>query len=158
LPPALAQFASRRLDLKPLRRAAALLIVSLALALLGAVAQWRHLENRLARLQHEIRQTFAAAFPGTPIVDPILQWGSKQRESMQARDDALDTAVGVAARLAIPVRPRAIEVGEGGVRLTLTDSDAAQYRSQLEAFGRPERMPAGSGFTQFIYPLGREQR
>jgi hypothetical protein len=156
LPPALAQFASQRLDLRPLYRVAALLAASFALALLGTVAHWQHLENRLARLQHEIRQTFAAAFPGTPIVDPILQWESKQRESMQARDDALDTAVGVAARLGIPARPRALEAGEGGVRLTLTDSDAAQYRTQLEAFGKPERMPAGSGFTQFIYPLGRE--
>jgi hypothetical protein len=159
LPPALARFASRRLDLRPLRATGVLLAVATVLALLGAVAHWRHLENRMAHLQHEIRQTFAAAFPGTPIIDPILQWESKQRESMQARDDAFDTAVRVAARLNIPLRPHGIEVGEeGGVRLTLTDSDAAQFNSQLEAIGRPEKMPAGAGFTQFTYRLGREQR
>jgi hypothetical protein len=158
LPPALARFASRRFDLRPLRSVCLLLAVSAVLALLGAVVHWRHLENRMTRLQHEVRQTFAAAFPGTPIVDPILQWESKQRESMQGRDDALDTAVRVAARLNIPVRPRAIEVGEGGLRLTLTDSDAAQFKSQLEAFGKSEKMPATPGFTQFIYRLEREQR
>ena len=82
--------------------------VSAALALLGTVAHWRQLENRAARLQHEIRQTFAAAYPGTPIVDPVLQWESKRRESLQVRDDALDTAVRVAARLNLPIRPRGI--------------------------------------------------
>lgn len=158
LPPALARFASRRFDLRPLRRAGVLLAVSAALALLGTVAHWRQLENRAARLQHEIRQTFAAAYPGTPIVDPVLQWESKRRESLQVRDDALDTAVRVAARLNLPIRPRGIEVGEGGVRLTLTDSDAAQFKPQLEALGKPERMPAGPGFTQLAYRFGREQR
>lgn len=58
----------------------------------------------------------------------------------------------------IPVRPRKIEIGEGGVRLTLTDSDAAQFKAQLEAIGRLESMPAGPGFTQVSYRLGREQR
>ncbi|MDR0576253.1 MAG: hypothetical protein LBI87_01630 [Candidatus Accumulibacter sp.] len=158
LPPALARLASRRLDLRPLRATGALLAASIILALLAAVAHWRHLENRAANLQHEIRQTFAAAFPGTPIVDPILQWESKRRESTQTRDDALDAAIGLAARLKIPVKPRGIEASEAGVRLTLTDSDAAQYQSRLEAAGKPEKTPAGPGFTQFLYRPGREQR
>ncbi|MDR2788768.1 MAG: hypothetical protein LBD06_10540 [Candidatus Accumulibacter sp.] len=159
LPPALARFASRRFDPRPLRRAGALLAVSFVLFMLSAVAQWRQLEDRAARLRHEIRQTFAAAFPGTPIIDPILQWESKQRESTGARDDALDAAIRFAARLDVPIRPRGIEVGEeGSVRLTLTDSDAAQFASQLEAIGRPEKMPAGAGFTQFIYRFERERR
>ncbi|MDR1708313.1 MAG: hypothetical protein LBS70_01155 [Candidatus Accumulibacter sp.] len=158
LPAALARFASRRFDLRPLRGVAALLGIAAILALLAAVVHWRQLENRAARLQHEIRQTFAAAYPGTPIVDPILQWESKRRESMRAGDDALDAVIGFAARLNAPLRPRAIESGEAGVRLTLTDSDAAQFKTQLEAIGRPEKMPAGAGFTQFIYRLGREQR
>lgn len=158
LPEALAHFAGRRVDLRPLRRAGVLLVVSALLALTGAVAHWRHLENRLAGLQHEIRQTFAAAYPGTPIVDPILQWESKRRESLQARDDALDTAVRLAARLNVPLRPRALEVSEGGVRLTLSEGDAAQFKPQLEALGTPERLPAGPGFTQLTYRLGREPR
>jgi hypothetical protein len=159
LPSALARFAGRRFDPRPLRRAGALLAVCAALALLGAVVEWRQLEDRVMRLRHEIRQTFAAAYPGTPIVDPILQWESKQRESMQNGDDALDTALRVAARLDLPIKPRGIEVGEeGAVRLTLTDSDAAQYGAQLEVIGRPEKMPAGAGFTQFIYRFGRERR
>ncbi|MDR3300851.1 MAG: hypothetical protein LBU43_12875 [Candidatus Accumulibacter sp.] len=157
LPAALKRLASQRLDLRPLRAAGVWLAVAAVLALLGAVAHWRQLENRLARLQHEIRQTFAVAFPGTPIVDPILQWESKQRESTRAGDDALDTAVGVAARLDVPLRPRGIEVGDGGgVRLTLTDSDAAQFKARLETLGRAEQMPAGAGFTQFIYRFERE--
>jgi hypothetical protein len=156
LPPALARFASRRLDLRPLRNLGLLLAVSALLSLFGALAHWRHLENRMARLQHEVRQTFAASFPGTPIVDPILQWESKQRESREARDDALDAVVRFAARLNIPVRPRAIESGEGGLRLTLTDSEAAQFRQQLEAVGKPEKMPTTPGFTQFIYRPERE--
>ncbi|GHU33472.1 hypothetical protein AGMMS50256_25450 [Betaproteobacteria bacterium] len=158
LPAVLSRFASRRFDLRPLRSVGMLLAVSVVLALFGTIAHWRHLENRVARLQHEVRQTFAAAFPGTPIIDPTLQWESKQRESREARDDALDTAVRIAARLNVPIRPRAIEVGEAGLRLTLTDSDAAQFKSQLEAFGKSEKMPATPGFTQFIYRLERDQR
>jgi len=158
LPVALARFASRRFDLRPWRRTALLLAVSAVLSVLGTVAHWRHLESRQAELQHEIRQTFAAAYPGTPIVDAVLQWESKQRESAQTRDDALDTAIRIAARLNVPVRPRKIEISEGGARLTLTDSDAAQFKVQLEAIGRPESMPAGPGFTQVSYRLGREQR
>jgi type II secretory pathway component PulL len=156
LPPALARFARRRLDPRSWRRVAMLLVAACALALLGAIAHWRDLENRVARLHHEIRQTFAATFPGTPIIDPILQWESMQRASAP-RDDALDAAIRLANRLDIPIRPRGIEVGnEGGVRLTLTDSDAAQFDAQLAAIGKAEKMPAGAGFTQLIYRFAQE--
>lgn len=158
LPATLARFAGRRLDFRPWRRTGLLLAASAGLTLLAAIARWQYLENRLAGLQHEIRQTFAAAYPGTPIVDPILQWQSKQREAMQGQDDALEAAVRFAARLKLPLRPRGLEVSESGVRLTLTDSDAAQFKSSLEAMGHPDSLPAGPGFTQLSYRLGRETR
>ncbi|WP_153111858.1 type II secretion system protein GspL [Propionivibrio limicola] len=158
LPKSLGRFAKRGFDVKLLRKSAVLLATSAALLLLGTVIHWRQLESREARLQHEIRQTFATAYPGTPIIDPLLQWESKQREGGQGRGDALDAVIHLAARLNAPIRPRRIESGEGFVRLTLTDSEVAQFKMQLDAFGKPETSPAESGFTRLTYRLDRASR
>lgn len=153
LPRSLAHFARQRFDLCRLHKTFALMATSLILLLVGAVIHWRQLESREARLQHEIRQTFATAFPGTPIVDPVLQWESKQREAAQGRGDALDAVMHLAARLDTPLHPRRIESGSGFVRLMLADSEVTQFRAQLEAIGKPETSPSESGQMRVSFPL-----
>ena len=155
LPRSVARFAKQSFD--PGRWVPSLVLVGAAAAvlLLGALIHWRQLESRDSRLQHEIRQTFATAFPGTPIVDPVLQWESRQRAAAQGGADALDAVVDLAARLNAPVRPRRIEAGEGFIRLILADSEVAQFKAQLEAAGKPETSPAEAGLARLTYRIAR---
>lgn len=156
LPASFSRFNKKSFDLRLLRRPALLLALCGALALAGSVLHWRQLENREARLRHEIRQTFASAFPGTPIIDPLLQWESKVREqSGAARGDALDDVLSLAARLNAPVHPRRVEARDGLVRLTLTDSEVAQFKTQLNGVMRPESTPAEAGLTRLQFSLAR---
>jgi general secretion pathway protein L len=139
-----------------LRRSALLLAVSGVLLLLGAVLHWRQLEKQEIGLQHEIRQTFAARFPGTTIVDPALQWESRRRElAPLARGDSLDALLILAGRINAPIHPRRIEVRDGLLRITLTDTDAAQFKAQLDAAGPPESSPAETGFTRLQFRAAR---
>lgn len=154
---ALARFGGGRFDPSSWRRTFALAAVSAALLLAGAEIHWQRLENREARLRHEIRQTFAAAYPGTPIVDPVLQWESKQRETKAGQGDALDAVARLATAIDAPIRPRRIEAGEGIVRLTLTDGDVARFKDQLHTAGTPETVPAEPGLTRLNYRSVRER-
>ena len=145
-------FAKTAFDPRPWRRPALLLAISASLLLLANVIHWRQLEGREKRLQHEIRQTFATAFPGTPIIDPLLQWESKARErAAVAAGDALDAVLMLAGRLDLPLHPRRVEARDGWVRLTLTDSEAAQFKSQLDAAGSPETTPAEAGYSRLQF-------
>ena len=156
LPASLSRFNQQSFDWRRLHRPALMLALSCALLLVGSVAHWRQLENRESRLRHEIRQTFATTFPGTPIIDPLLQWESKVREqSGVSRGDALDDVVGLAARLNAPVHPRRIEARDGFVRLTLTDTEVAQFKAQLDSVMPPESTPAETGLTRLQFRLAR---
>ena len=156
LPASFSRFNKQAFDLRLLRRPALLLGLCAALSLVASVLHWRQLESRESRLRHEIRQTFATTFPGTPIIDPLLQWESKVREqSGVSRGDALDDAVGLAARLNAPVHPRRIEARDGFVRLTLTDTEVAQFRAQLDSVMHPESTPAETGLTRLQFSLAR---
>ncbi|MFZ4538647.1 type II secretion system protein GspL [Propionivibrio sp.] len=152
----LAHFRQKAFDPRTLRRSAFMLAISCLLLLLSNVIHWRQLENREARLQHEIRQTFATTFPGTPIIDPALQWESKMREQASpSNSDALDAVLALATRLNVPIHPRRIEAGEGLVRITLTDTEVGQFKAQLDGAGRPESSPAETGFTRLQFRISR---
>jgi len=156
LPAALLHFNKKAFDPRRLQRAGLLLVLSCALLLVGSVVHWRQLENREARLRHEVRQTFATTFPGTPIIDPLLQWESKLREqSGAAKADALDAVLALAARLNAPLHPRRLEARDGFVRLTLTDTEVAQFKAQLDSVGRPESTPAETGLTRLQFSRAR---
>lgn len=157
LPGTLARFPERRFDPRSWRRTCVLGGLSAVLLLAGAAIHWQRLEGREARLQHEIRQTFAAAYPGTPIVDPVLQWESKQRVATVEKGDALDAVARLAAAIDAPIRPRGIEAGEGVVRLTLTDGDAARFKTQLDAAGTPETASVEPGVIRLTYRPARER-
>ena len=158
LPKSLSRFNRRGFDVRQWYRSLTLGAASAALLLLGTVFQWQQLERRESRLQHEIRQTFATAFPGTPIVDPVLQWESKQRERAPEQGDALNAVILLSSRLDVPLRPRRIEAGDGYVRLVLTDSEVAQFKAQLNAIGQPETSPGEPGLTRLNYSLERIAR
>ena len=150
----LASHGKKRFDPRTLRRSAVLLAISAGVLLLGNVIHWRQLEAREKALQHEIRQTFASAYPGTPIIDPLLQWESKTRELSAANHgDALDAVLNLASRLNLPLHPRRIEARDGQVRITVSDSEAAQFKAQLDASGAPEASPAEAGLTRLQFRL-----
>lgn len=129
--------------------------LALALAitmLLSAIVHWQILERREKALKDEMRQTFATAFPGTPIVsDPYLQWESLRSEGQAGGKpvrDALDTAASIANTLGGEIRPRSIDVKDGIARVLMTESDAAKVRPQLEGKPEYEFAPADAGFTR----------
>lgn len=132
-------------------RRSAWLAGALALALLlVAIGHWQQLERREKSLKEEIRQTFAAAFPGTPIVDPVMQWESKRREFSgdPAQRDALDHLSAFALKLA-DIQPRSAEYRDGTIRIVLTESDVARIRPRLEQSGHEFNFsPAESGFSR----------
>ena len=143
-----------RFDPRSLRRAALLLALSVGVLLVGQIVRWRQLESREYRLHNEIRQTFATRFPGTPIVDPILQWESKQREQQnRSRSDALDAVLALASRINAPIHPRRIESRDALVRITLPDSEVTQFKGQLDNAGAHESAPAEAGLTRLQYKL-----
>ena len=151
LPKSLARFSTSSFELRQLYRPSAMLAILALLLMLNALIHWQRLEHRETNLQHEIRQTFATIFPGTPIIDPILQWESKQREVSQTQADALDSVISFAAHVDAPIRPSRIEAGDGYIRLVLTDSEVAQFRKQLEAVGKLETSPAEPGLTRLNF-------
>ncbi len=139
--------------LRQFKRSGVLVLALAGVLLLSAIVRWQQLETREKALKAEIRQTFATAFPGTPIVmDPYLQWESRRRESGSGegyvRDD-LDLIASLANTLGGDIHPRSIESRDGAIRVLLTESDAAKIRETMEKSGRPhEFVAAEAGFSR----------
>lgn len=143
-------------DPRRLSRSAILLALSASLLLFGHVLHWRQLENQQERLQHEIRQTFATRFPGTKIIDPALQWESKMRElAPLANGDALDALLMLAAQVNSPLHPRRIEARDGLIDITLSNAEAAQFKTQLDGAGGTQSSPAEPGLTRLQFRVSR---
>jgi len=140
-------------DIRQFKRSGVLALAIGGILLLSGIARWQQLETREKALKAEIRQTFATAFPGTPIVmDPYLQWESRRRESGggegYVRDD-LDLIASLANTLGGDIHPRSIESRDGAIRVLLTESDAAKIREIMEKSGRPhEFVAAEAGFSR----------
>lgn len=106
------------------RRAALLMGLVAGAFLLSLALRWQSLSHRESLLQQEIRQIFAATFPGTPIVDPALQWHSLRPSPYhQTTTDALDSLQKLATDLGKPIHPQQIEVSPSAIRLTLSESE-----------------------------------
>ena len=143
-------------DPRRLSRSAMLLALSASLLLVGHLVYWRQLENRQERLQHEIRQTFATRFPGTKIIDPVLQWESKMRElAPLANGDALDALLMLATRVNLPLHPRRIEARDGLIDITLSNAEAAQFKTQLDGAGGTPLSSAEPGMTRLQFRISR---
>lgn len=143
-------------DPRQLRRSGWLLLILCTLLLLGALLHWQQLAGQEKALKHEIRQTFAAAFPGTPIVDPVLQWESKRREALSdAQRDALDQLSQFAQALGTGLQPRSAEYRDGAIRLVLNESDLAKLRPRLQSEGRDfNATPTEPGFSRLEIRAG----
>lgn len=127
--------ASAGFSVNALKPAVYLLIAAGLLYLLSQVLVWRQLAAQEAGLRQAIRQNFAAANPGVPIVDPILQWRQRQGKPGQQGGDALDQLARFAALTQLSIQPRRIEAEDGRLKLTLTTSDAAQLKPVLQSKG-----------------------
>lgn len=155
LPRSLFKFAQNAIDYRRFIPVLILAGVACAIWLLSSLIHWRSLESRESNLVNEIRQTFATAFPGTPIIDPVLQWESQQKEAQHHREDALDRVVVFASRLNAPLHPKRIESGDGFIRIILPEGEVAQFKSILDSIGKPEIASAEPGFSRVTYQLGR---
>ncbi|WP_035055309.1 type II secretion system protein GspL [Andreprevotia chitinilytica] len=135
------EFAARsalQLDWKPLKRVGMLLAVLIGLLYLGEVAQWLQLRSATTALQRELRQTYAAAFPGEPIVDPALQIASKLRSSGLGGDSGhrfVDLLARIEPALGPGVQLSKLQFQSGTVQLTISSSDAADAAKRLGAAG-----------------------
>lgn len=133
------------------RRSGWLALALAGVLLLGAIIHWQQLLSREKQLKEEIRQTFAAAYPGTPIIDPVLQWQSKQREGAagDGQRDALDKLSQFANTLGKGIQPRSAEYREGVIRLVISETDVARLRPKLETSQREFNVtPAEPGFSR----------
>lgn len=141
-----------RLSIGPerLRRSAWLLLAICAVLLFGMIVHWQQLSWRESNLKDEIRQTFATLYPGTPIIDPFLQWESKRREQRSGtRLDGLDQLSHFAQNPGNDLRPRSVEWRDGTIRLVINENDLARLRPRLQAEGREfTAAPAESGFSR----------
>jgi hypothetical protein len=106
--------------------------------LLSLLLQWRSLANQEAALRQEIRQTFASLFPGVPVVDPILQWQSRQNAAAQGAvvsGDALDLLYKTAAQIDLDVGASSINVKNGKVIILVDEVKASRLLAKLSAQG-----------------------
>ena len=141
-----------RLNLAPMRvrNIARLGALALCLLVLSTLIGWQQLEWRTRNLKAEIRQTFAATFPGTPLVDPALQWASKLREGRAHQSDSLDQLSHFAqAHADADISPLSLEFRDELIRVLLSEGDLARLRSRLQQGGQEFSVqPAEPGFSR----------
>ncbi|WP_348943885.1 type II secretion system protein GspL [Chitinibacter sp. FCG-7] len=113
-----------------------LLGVCFGLLLLSQILQWRSLANREVALRQEIRQTFASLYPGVPIVDPMLQWQSLQKQGGHVSGgDALDLLYRAVGQMSGELGAESIGVKEGKVTVILPAAAGNSLLAQLNAQG-----------------------
>lgn len=137
---------------KPLLLAAGALLGGMALVyLLAQCLTWRQLASQETHLRDAIRQNFAAAHPGVPIVDPILQWRQLHGKSGQAGGDAFDQLSHLAMVLARDVHPQRLDIEGGTIRITVGATDAAALKPTLKEKGLAfESQTTDNGLEQLI--------
>ncbi|AMC34687.1 type II secretion system protein GspL [Janthinobacterium sp. B9-8] len=134
-----AQRSQWQFDWKTLQTPALLLSAIFAVVLLGQIGDWWQLRSTKLALQREMRQTYAAAFPGEPVFDPILQLQSKLREggglSSNGAGDSLDLLLQVANIAGSGLQLEQLEYANGSLSLELPDSQASSLQTQLKGAG-----------------------
>ncbi|NHQ88181.1 hypothetical protein HA050_18920 [Iodobacter sp. HSC-16F04] len=144
-----AQRSQWRFDWKILQTPALLLSAIFALVLAGQIGDWWQLRSSKLALQREMRQTYAAAFPGEPVFDPVLQLQSKLRDRGGLRSgngDGLDLLLQVAGIAGNGLQLTQLDYTNGQLSLELPDSQAGSLQSQLKGAGlSAETQPATTG-------------
>ncbi|WP_288842267.1 type II secretion system protein GspL [uncultured Deefgea sp.] len=122
------------------RSAVYLLVACLCLFLLSVVSEWRVLSGQERALRQEIRQTFASLFPGVPIVDPILQWQSRQKAGVPVggagqNGDALDLLHQMAGQIDVDAGIESVSVKAGRLQMVMLEAKSAALIAKLTAQG-----------------------
>ncbi|WP_187359919.1 type II secretion system protein GspL [Chitinolyticbacter meiyuanensis] len=146
-----AEFAPRpawQFDWKAWRRPAVLAGALLILLTVLNIADWWQLSRRAEALKREMRQTFAAALPGVPVVDPVLQLQSRLREAgvNEGGNAGGDRLAGLLRRLdqtGGALQLDALRYTDGQLELAIK-GDATAVKSQLDAAGIPAQLAQGS--------------
>ena len=140
------------LDVLRLRRAGLLLAVIVVIALISALMNWWQLRSQVSALQREMRQTFAAAFPGVPIVDPMLQLQSQLHATGADRGSA-GTANDLTSMLQKldslgPLSLKRLRYDNGQLQLDVASADATALQQRLGTAGlKADSVPGAAGTT-----------
>ncbi|MEN9656891.1 MAG: hypothetical protein RL571_356 [Pseudomonadota bacterium] len=150
-----AQRSQWRFDWKILQTPALLLASIFAAILLGQMGDWWQLRSTKMALQREMRQTYAAAFPGEPVFDPVLQIQSKLRErgglSTSSNGDSLDLLLTVARIAGNGLQLEQLDYANGQLSMLLPDSQASSLQAQLKSAGLfAETQPASTGKMKIL--------
>lgn len=135
---------------RPLLKLAGVLLLALAAShLLSQLLVWRQLASQEKTLRESIRQNFAAAHPGLPLVDPVLQWRQLHSRHTAKDGDALDQLAQFAAQTNVAIRPQRIDADANTLKLTVSTSDAAQLKPALQGQNIPfESQTTDKGLEQ----------
>ncbi|GAB2887223.1 hypothetical protein GCM10027046_14360 [Uliginosibacterium flavum] len=120
-----------RLSRPQLKLAGFMLLALAGIWLLSLVLSWRQLASQETALREAIRQNFAAANPGVPIIDPILQWRQLHGKQAAKGGDALDQLAQLAEQAPVAIHPTRIEAESAALKLTLSMSDAELLKPVL---------------------------
>ncbi|KPC53853.1 type II secretion system protein GspL [Amantichitinum ursilacus] len=135
-------------DVLRLRRAGILLAAVVLVALVSALISWWSLRSDVASLQRELRQTFAAAFPGVPIVDPVLQLQSQLHSS--GADRGNNSTGDLTAMLQKldgigPLSLKRLRYDAGQLQIDVATADVAAVQQKLTSAGLKADAQAGAG-------------
>ncbi|GGP18440.1 hypothetical protein GCM10010970_05000 [Silvimonas iriomotensis] len=140
-------------DPKKFKRTAAILGALVVVMTLSSVWDWWQLHQQATALQREMRQTFAAAFPGTPIVDPVLQLQS-QLQATGAGQGAASTGTDFTAMLqridavAGSAHLKRLQFENGQLQMELANNDAPALQQKLSGAGfKIDTQPGSVGNT-----------
>ncbi len=138
---------------KLFKRSAVLVAALLVVMTIGSLSDWWQLHQQATALQRELRQTFAAAFPGTPIVDPVLQLQS-QLQAAGATQGAGATGADFTALLqrvdaiASGTRLHRLQFENGQLQMELATNDATALQQKLSTAGfKVDPQPGAVGST-----------
>ncbi|GGP24682.1 hypothetical protein GCM10010971_05010 [Silvimonas amylolytica] len=128
-------------DPKRFKRTAGILIALLVVMTVTSAWDWWQLRQQATALQRELRQTFAAAFPGTPIVDPVLQLQS-QLQAAGVGQGTTATGTDFTAML------QRIDAVASGTQLKRLQFENGQLQMELASNDAPalQQKLAGAGF------------
>lgn len=147
-----------RLSRPLLQAASVLLLIMAGVWLLSLILTWRQLASQETALRETIRQNFAAAHPGMPIIDPILQWRQLHGKQTAKGSDALDQLAQLAEQTAVAIRPQRLDADANALKVTLGSSDAALLKPALQAKNISfDTQTTDSGMEQIIISRSAER-
>ncbi|WP_283149135.1 type II secretion system protein GspL [Silvimonas soli] len=141
-------------DTRKLKRTVGILIALFVVLTVGSLWDWWQLRQQATALQRELRQTFAAAFPGTPIVDPILQLQSQLQAAGAGQGSGTASGAdftGLLQRIdgiATGTHLRRLQFENGQLQMELATAEAPALQQKLAGAGfKVDQQPGAVGTT-----------